>query len=165
MNNAEEKLWDFIDGNCPAEEQKAISALMAGDETLRLKYQELLTLNREFSAMELEEPPMAFACNVMEAIRKENAQQPLKAAINKRIIKGITMFFVLTISVLLIYTMANISWTAGNITFLAPVQLKLPDLKSYFAKPVIQGFLFFDIILALFLSDTYLRKRATQKHI
>jgi anti-sigma factor RsiW len=163
MKNAEEKLWDYIDGNCSAEEHKAINALMAIDEAFRLKYQELLALNQEFSAMELDEPPMAFAYNVMEAIRTENAQQPLKAAINKRLIKGITLFFIATISVLLLYMLANMSWNSGNITFAAPVSFKMPDFKSYITKPVIQGFLFFDTILALFLADAYLRKKKIQK--
>ena len=29
MNNIEEKLWSYIDGNCTPDEQKAISALIA----------------------------------------------------------------------------------------------------------------------------------------
>ena len=79
----------------PAEEQKAIDMLIAQDEVYRRKYEELLALNQEFSKMELDEPPMAFTYNVMEAIRAEHAQQPLKAGINKRIIKGISGFFII----------------------------------------------------------------------
>src|SRR5471030_1947791 len=110
MNNIEESLWNYIDGNCTAGEQKAVSELIAQDEAWRTRYQELLNLNREFSAMELEEPPMAFTYNVMEIIRTEQAQKPLKAAINKRIIKGIAGFFVITITILVIYAMANVKW-------------------------------------------------------
>src|ERR1700733_12773064 len=102
MNNIDEKLWEYIDGKCTADEQKTISSLIAGDESFRLKNEELLALNNYFSAMELDEPPMAFTYNVIEAIRTEQAQQPLKAAINKRIIRGISIFFIATLAILLI---------------------------------------------------------------
>jgi len=104
MNNIEEILWNYIDGNCTADEQKAISDLIAGDEAYRIKYNELLNLNKAFAGMELDEPPMAFTYNVMETIRTEYAQKPLKAAINKRIIRGISIFFVLTIVCLSVFT-------------------------------------------------------------
>src|SRR5271156_1008235 len=113
MNSIEEKIWNYIDGSCTPEEQKAIGLLIEQDEVYRRKYDELVQLNTEFAAIELDEPPMAFTYNVMETIRTEHAQQPLKAAINKRIIKGIGLFFIITISVILIFTLANIHWSAG----------------------------------------------------
>lgn len=153
MNNIEETLWNYIDGNCSPDEQKAISALIAHNETYRLKYHELLNLNHEFSAMQLDEPPMAFTYNVIAAIRNEQALQPLKATINKRVIRFITAFFALTILVLLIVTLANVNWQAA-----AASGFKLPNFTNYINRPVFEGFLFFDIVLALFLFDTYLRK-------
>ena len=162
MNDIEEKLWDYIDGSCTADEQNAIKLLIAGDEAFRLKYEELLMLNRQFSAMELDEPPMAFTYNVIEAIRTEQAQQPLKAAINKRIIWGIALFFILTLTVLLVYTIMNISWSPRNVS---TVNFKLPEIKNYLTRPVILGFLFFDVVLALFLLDNYLRKKTLSKQI
>ena len=161
MNNMEEILWNYIDGNCTPEEQKAVSKLIAQDEAYRLKYHELLKLNNEFAAMELDEPPMAFTYNVIEAIRTEEAQKPLKAAINKRIILGITIFFMLTISILLVYTLANIR-LSGSLEI--PVSLKMPNISSYITKPLVQSFLFFDLVLGLYLTDTYLRKKRQQKH-
>ena len=41
--------------------------------------------------------------------------------------------------------------------------LKLPDLKNYFSGPVLQGFIFFDVVLVLFLLDTWLRRRNVAK--
>jgi hypothetical protein len=155
MNNIEEILWNYIDGHCTADEQKTISALIAHDEDYKHKYQELLTLNKEFSAMELDEPPMAFTYNVLEAIRTEQAQKPLKAAINKRIIWGISTFFILTISALLIYALASINWSADAVSVKVPNGLKMPDIT----KPVMEGFLFFDVILGLFLFDAYLNNK------
>lgn len=165
MNTIEETLWNYIDGNCTADEQKTISALIDRDEVYRIKYQELLKLNKEFSAIELDEPSMAFTYKVVEAIRAEHAQKPLKAVINKRIIKGITIFFVFTISVLLVFTLANMRLAGGNNSGNVFSGLKMPDVTKYLTKPVILGFLFFDVVLALYLFDAFLRRRNLQKQV
>lgn len=165
MNNIEEKLWEYIDDRCTLDEQVAISALIAGDESVRLKYNQLLDFSQELSAMEIDAPPMAFTYNVMEAIRAEEAQKPLKAAINKRIIMGIAVFFVLTIFALLVYVAAGIHWSSVNITSQIPSVSKLFEAKSFITKPVIMGFLFFDVVLGLFLIDTYLRRKKSTKQL
>jgi hypothetical protein len=165
MNTVEEKLWNYIDGTCSEDEQKAIGILIAQDETYKRKYEELLALNQEFSTMELDEPPMAFTYNVMETIRAEHAQQPLKAGINKRIIRGIGGFFILTISLLVVYMVStvHIGHAFGNASL--DVNIKLPDLSKYFNKQVLEGFVFFDVVLGLFLFDSYLRRKNVSKHI
>jgi hypothetical protein len=162
MSNIEEKIWDYIDGNCTADEQKAISRLIASDEAYRFKYEELLTLNKQLSAMELDEPPMAFTYNVIEAIRTEQAQQPLKATVNKRIIRGIGLFFVLTITALLAFIIANVNWPSVSAS---AADIKLPAINNYLTKPVIEGFLFFDVVLGLFLFDHYLRRKNLAKEM
>jgi anti-sigma factor RsiW len=162
MSNIEEQLWAYIDGTCTADERQAISLLIAEDNAWREKYQELLALNSEIAAMELEEPSMAFTYNVMETIRAEHASKPLKSAINSTIIKGIGGFFVITILALLVFMLASVNWSAAGGA--APVEFKLPDLSNIISKPVMQGFLFFDVVLALFLFDTLLRRRAVLKH-
>ncbi len=164
MNNMEEQLWNYIDGNCTPDEQQHISTLIAGDDAWAIKYQELLNLHKEFSAIELDEPPMAFTYNVMEVIRTEQAMVPLKAGINKRIILGIAAFFLFTILALLVYTIAHISWSATNGSLNTPVTFKMPAIKSNITKPVLEAFFFFDIVLALFLTDAYLRKKRALKH-
>jgi hypothetical protein len=162
MNDIEEKLWNYIDGSCSDEEQKSISLLIESDDAYKLKYNELLQLNTEFLAMELDEPSMAFTYNVMEAIRTENAQQPLKAAIDKRIIWGIAAFFIITIAAVLLVALGSVNWSAPAAGgFRIPV--KLPQMQNYFSGPVIKGFIFFDIVLSLFLMDGYLRKKLNNK--
>jgi len=163
MNTVEEKLWNYIDGNCTPEEQEAISRLIERDEVYRRKYDELLALNAEFTAMELDEPPMAFTYNVMESIRNENALKPLKAQVNKNIIRGIGLFFVLTISVMLIFALASIHWSAGAGSRPSAPGFTLPNIRHYLTGPTMQIFLFFDVILALYLGDNYLRKKRMQK--
>ena len=76
MNATEEKLWNYIDGNCTAEEQNNIIALIDADDIVRLKYQEILNLSKQLAAMELDEPPMAFTYNIMEAIRTGKRAYP-----------------------------------------------------------------------------------------
>jgi hypothetical protein len=168
MNNIEETLWNYIDGNCTPDEEGAISKLIASDEAYRLKYQELLSLNKEFETIELEEPSMAFTYNVIEAIRTEQAQVPLKAAINKRIILGITLFFVISLTGFLIYALSSMDWSGQGMPDLAtkvPVNFKVPDVSSHISKPLVEGFMFFDVVLALFLFDTYLRRKNISKQV
>ena len=161
MKSIEEKLWDYIDGTCTAEEQKAISLLIETDKAYRDKYHELLRLNNEFAKMELDEPSMPFAYNVMEAIRAEQAQKPLKATINSYIIKGIAAFFILTIAGLFFATFTTIDWSAGTETV---GSLNLPDFNVLLNSKVLTIFLFFDTVLGLLFLDTYLRKRSLLKH-
>ena len=165
MNNIEEILWNYIDGNCTTDEQEAISKLIAQDESYRLKYNELVKLNEEFMAIELDEPPMAFTDNVMEDIRAEYAKKPLKSAINKKIITMISIFFVLTISVLLVITLSNISFSSAGSSINVPSNFKVPDMNSFISRPVKLGLVFFDVVLALFLFDNYLRSKRNVKHI
>jgi hypothetical protein len=164
MNSIEEKLWNYIDGNCTPDEFKTISAQIVSDEVYNHKYQELVRLNSEFSAMDLEEPSMAFTYNVIEVIRTEEAKKPLKAAVNKRIIMGIAVFFTLTIFALLAYTFANVDWAAQRVPTVTTAY-ELPEIKSLITKPLIQGFFFFDTILVLFLLDAYLRRKIVEKHV
>jgi len=162
MNNIEETLWNYIDGTCSADEQNAISKLIAGDEGVRLKYQELLTLNKEFSTMELDEPSMAFTYNVIEAIRTEQAQVPLKATFNKRIIMGIALFFVITLTGFIIFAFTNMDFTSmgsADIGVKVPANFKLPEVSTHFSKPLVEGFMFFDVVLGLFLFDAWLRRK------
>src|SRR5476651_925461 len=101
MNSIEEQLWNYIDGTCTAAEQEEVARLIEQDSAYRSQYESLLLLNSEFDKIELDEPPMAFAYNVMEQIRTQEALVPLKSGINKNIITGIIGFFVLSISILL----------------------------------------------------------------
>ncbi|HVS94407.1 MAG TPA: hypothetical protein VHE59_20355 [Mucilaginibacter sp.] len=163
MKTMEERLWSYIDGTCSEDERTAIDNLIAQDENIRRQYEALLGLDQEFAKMEPDEPPMAFTYNVMEAIRAEYAQKPLKAGINKRIIKIISGFFILSILTLLVLVLSNLHLTPVKLSVHLPGSLKLPDVKNYLSGPVIQGFIFFDAILGLFLFDAYLHRKNASK--
>ena len=162
MNNIEEQLWDYIDGFCTPEEQQTLAGLIASDERYRSKYSELLKLHQEFSGIEMEEPSMAFSYKVMETIRTENSRQPLKAAINNRIILGIAAFFVLAIIVMIVLSLGSVNWSAGGnagFDIKIPQQFSFNSFKSIFTASVLKGFLFFDVVMGLFLLDGYLRRK------
>lgn len=165
MNTIEEKLWNYIDGTCSADEHKAIDTLIAQDEVYRRKYEELLSLNQQFSKMELDEPSMAFTYNVMEGIRAEYAQQPLKAAINKRVIKGIAIFFIVSITLVLIFALSNLHFSSGSGSGAASLNFKIPNIKNYITPGILEGFLFFDAVLGMFLFDAYLRRKSVSKQV
>lgn len=163
MNNMEETLWNYIDGNCTPEEQKLISTLIAEDEAYRLKYQELLSLNKDFSTAELDEPSMAFTYKVMEAVRAESALPPLKTGINKRVIRGIGVFFAAMLTVFLVFTFANVSFPAHTQVSI-PLNLKMPQVDPRMTKMAIEAFLFLDVIVGLYLADAWLRKKRADHH-
>ena len=158
MNSIEERLWDYIDGNCSTAEREAIDLLLIESDEYRQKYLELLAFNREIAGIELEEPSMAFTYNVIEQIRTEHARQPLKAKVNQNIIKTIAGFFVMTLAALLIFTIVNINWKVTG-THVNSTPVKMPDIKNWLSGGILQAFLFLNTVLALFLLDGVLRKR------
>lgn len=165
MNTIEEKLWNYIDGTCTLAEQDAIAWLIEEDDLYKQKYTELLALNQEFADMELDEPSMAFSYNVMEAIRAEQLA-PLKSTINKKIILGIAAFFVLSILALLAIVLSSIQISGNLFSGLdvkLPANLKLPAANDIFNSTVVKSFFVFDVILALFLTDSYLRRKKAAK--
>ena len=163
MNSIEEQLWAYIDGTCTPDEHAQLTHLISHNEEYKRQYEELLQLNSEFAAIELDEPPMAFTYNVMEQIRTQEASVPLKAAINSKIIWGVVAFFVLTILIIMGYTLTGIKWETTATTFKAPVKINMPEVSSYFTGPWMKGFLFFDLVVGLFLLDGYLRKLGRAK--
>ncbi|MBL4678646.1 MAG: hypothetical protein JKY70_20990 [Mucilaginibacter sp.] len=162
MNSIEEKLWNYIDGACPPEEQQAIEQLIATDEVYRNKYNELLQLNNEFAVMEIDEPPMAFTYNVMQTIRAEHGLQPSKSRIDGRIIWGIAAFFIITIAALLIYAFSTVNWS--NATHVNnTIKIDTNKFTGVFSGVAGKGFLFLDVVLGLFLIDHYLLRRGMTK--
>jgi hypothetical protein len=165
MNSMEEILWRYIDGLCTPEEVQVVRALIAEDESYRLKYQELTALNAGLAGMELDEPPMAFTYNVMESIRTEHARVPLKASINKKIIWGIAAFFTVTLLAMLVLLVINIKWSSPAQAVNMSVVPKLPAINASQGKILVQVFVFFDVILGLYLFDAFLRKRSAAKQL
>jgi len=64
----EDRLWDYIDGQCSPTERSAIEELLATNREWQQKHRELLNLQQLLSSSELEAPSMRFTKNVMEEI-------------------------------------------------------------------------------------------------
>ena len=166
MNTMEERLWAFIDGSCSEEERREVEQLVATDGAWRIKYEDLLSLEQQLNQIGLEEPSMGFTFKVMEGIRTEYAQQPLKAKFNPKIIRGIAAFFILSIAALLTFMVSSVPIGHVNLANVLPEQFHIPE--TFFQNPeskyihgtvLLNIFLMFDLVLALFLVDTYLRRK------
>jgi len=160
MSNIEEKLWAYIDGTCTPQEHDEIAQQIVQNEQLRLQYEELLRLHQEFGQLEPDEPPMAFTYNVMETIRAETALKPLKAGINAGVIRFISVFFILTIVVLLGIVIANMAGNGSIIHDAPSVHFNIDGtISQLFKGPLMKCFVLFDVVIALLLTDTWLRRR------
>jgi hypothetical protein len=166
MRDIEQLLWNYIDNACDAEERKMIEAFLQNDNGWKKKYQELLHLNQLMhDSIELEEPSMRFAKNVMEEIAQLRIAPATKNYINKRIINGIAAFFIILICGLLIYgfSQINLSGTGNNSSRFDLYKL---DVSKYFNKQFLNIFLMLNVVLGLILFDRIFGKRKSKsRHI
>lgn len=163
MNTIEEQIWNYLDGNCTAEQEHAIQNLVQTQEEWKAAFAEIQSLNLELQQMELEEPSMSFARNVMEKVKLEPAPVSLKTRVDRRIIMIIGGFFVLMIAAVLIYAIAltktdtqasgfQLAYTAPDFSFLNKVQ----------SPGLLRAFLFADLLLGLVYLDRFMRRK--RKH-
>ena len=156
----EKRIWDYIDGDCSSEEAKEVAELIQTDPDYKALYQELTALNESMTQLELDEPSMSFNRNLMGKISGEPV--PLKSLIDKRIINGITVFFLVSIFTLVIIAIAQVEWSAllqsdsGN-----SLSSKLPGMNfsTSTGAALLKAFYFLDAILSLYLIDMLLRRR------
>lgn len=158
MNSIEEKLWNYIDGACSAEERGQVSHLIQYDEEYKRTYNELLQVHNEINALELDEPPMAFTSKVMEQIRAQHANVPLKASVNKHIIWGIMIFLIGSILTLFVFALSHVGQSTGQSVLQLSREINIIHPEKYFTGTWLNGFLLFDMVLGLFLVDAYLRR-------
>lgn len=158
------QLWDYIDGNCNEADRVRIAGLIVNDAMWKMKFDELSAFHTSIPAgMEQEQPSMRFTKNVMDSIATVQVAPATNKYINKTIIRSIAAFFVVTISAMLIYAFANTSYTASKISLptLAPGWVSDALNSNWFN--VVMGI---NILLALALADTILRKRnSSNPHI
>lgn len=155
MNTIEEQLWNYIDGNCTADEKIEIETKIAVNIQYHTLYQELLAVHHELNQLDFEEPSMSFTRNVMDKVNLELKPVALKTKIDNRIIYSIGAFFALSIIGIFIYAIAKSS-TSFN--------FKMPtmnfDVNKYINAKTIQIFLVVDVALGLLYLDSFLRKRS-----
>jgi hypothetical protein len=159
----ESRLWEYIDSTCGEADKNRIAALIATDAVWMQEYNELMVLHTGISGnLELEQPSMRFAKDVMDNIAKTNIAPAAKQYINKGVIKGIAAFFIVVIISLIGYSFATADWhSTANLNIFSKIPF---DASGIFNSTFVNIFIMVNIVLALVLLDKLLRRRNT-KHL
>lgn len=160
----EERLWEYIDGTCSAEEKSFIEQLIESHREWKDKYHELLDVHQLMhNSLELDQPSMRFTRNVMEEIGKHHIAPAANSYINKKIINAIGAFFILSIVGLLIYVLGQFNWSLGNSnTNNIAVNVEKFELSKLMSSTSMNVFLCVNVILGLMLLDMYLTRKKKQ---
>ena len=166
--NIEDRLWDYIDGNIPAEEKTFVEQLIATQEAWRKKYHELLDVHQLMnSSLELDEPSMRFSQNVMEEIAKYQIAPATKTYINKKIIYGIGIFFIAMIAGMLVYGLGQINWsdagTSSDLLSKYNNNVGKLDFSKFFNNTYTTIFMMINVVMGLMLLDMYLGKKRKER--
>ena len=163
QQNIEERLWEYIDGLCSAEDRLFIDELIATNQEWKTKHKELLELQNLLShQLELDEPSMRFTQNIMEAISKHHIAPAAKSYINKKIVWGIAGFFICSIIGLLIAGLAQMDWSSATGTSSTQIDLsKLNNVNfsGFFNNTFTTVFMMINVVLGLVLLDMYLNRK------
>lgn len=162
QQNIEERLWEYIDGICSAEDRLFIDELIATNQEWKTKYQELLELQNLLShELQLDEPSMRFTQNIMEAISKHHIAPAAKSYINKRIVWGIAGFFICSIIGLLIAGMAQVNWSAAatSSTQINFSKFNNVNFSGFFNNTYTTIFMMINVVLGLVVLDMYLNRK------
>ncbi|MEO5912400.1 MAG: hypothetical protein ABIP95_16050 [Pelobium sp.] len=160
----EQKIWDYIDGLCSLKEQEEIALLIKNNPTYKNKYEELMALQLDLQALDLDEPSMAFTNKVMDKITLINKPLSAKALIDKRIIYGLGSIFGILILACLVIVLSQVNW---NIPLNTPSSFKVDlsvigddfNISSSTKTFLMYSFFMFDTILGLMILDKYFRKK------
>lgn len=158
QHSMEEQLWSYIDGFSSAEEKSAIEKLMQTNLEWKNKYHELLEAHLLMQSAELEQPSMRFTKNVMEQIAKYHIAPATKSYINKKIIWGIGVFFLMLIVGFLVYGFGQINWAAPGENKL-PVDFSKIDYSKIFKNNYVNVFMMVNVVIGLVLFDRILANK------
>jgi hypothetical protein len=160
VNDMEARLWNYIDGFANQEEKSIIGKLIAEQESWSRKYRELMEVHQVLQQSELEQPSMRFTRNVMEEIAKYHIAPATKQYINRKVIWGITGFFVILIVGFIVYGFNQINWSEGadpNQTL--GIDFNKVDYSKMFSNTFVNLFMMLNVVLGLMLFDRYLENR------
>ena len=164
----EERLWDFIDGRSDPDEQLRIRQLIAEDSAWRRRYNELMTVDEAMQHHELDAPSLRFTKNVMEQIARYHVAPATKTYINKNVIRGITAFFLIMITGILIYFFGQFHWTSTSTDNLIP-QYSIDANKLNWGKALnntyVNVFILINVVLGFILLDKYLQNRKRSERV
>jgi hypothetical protein len=160
MNKIEEQLWNYIDGNCTAEEVAQIKAKLLVDGQYQKVYEELLAVNKALDNLDFEEPSMSFSRNVMEQVNLEIKPVALKTKVDNRIVYSIMAFFLVSMLGIVGYVISQSDFSLS--ASLSKINFQF-DTEKLITPTFFKVFLMVDVVLILLFIDNYLRKGLTQK--
>ncbi|HTD94981.1 MAG TPA: hypothetical protein VK644_14245 [Chitinophagaceae bacterium] len=164
----EARLWEYIDGLTDAGEKTVIDRLIQSNAEWKEKYGELLDIHQLMQSSELDEPSMRFTKNVMDEIGKLHIAPATKTYINKNVIRGIGLFFVLLITGFIVYGFAQLDWSGSNDSSSMPVDFNKVnfnkfDLGKIFNNTWINIFMMVNVVIGLFFIDRYLANKRVKR--
>ena len=161
QQNIEQQLWSYIDGSSSFEERAKVEGLIQSNLEWKNKYHELLEIHQLVSSSDLEQPSMRFTKNVMEQIAQFHIAPATKNYINKKIIWGITGFFLALILVFLIYGFAQVDWTSStdSKSTIDLSRLSEVDYSRIFNNTFVNVFMMVNVLLGLALLDRVLANK------
>ena len=158
QQNIEQQLWSYIDGLSTTDERSAIQKMIETNLEWKNKYQELIEMHQLVNATELEYPSMRFTKNVMEKIAMLHIAPATKNYINKKIIWGITGFFLTLIVAFLIYGFAQVDWNLQD-NSKPLIDLSTFNIGKVFNNNFVNGFMMVTVLLGLALLDRVLANK------
>jgi hypothetical protein len=159
--NMEDQLWDYIDGSLKEEEKSFIKKLLETNQEWREKYNELLEVHQLMQgSIELDEPSMRFSQNVMEEIARYQIAPATKTYINKKVIRGIAAFFIISLVGFVVYAFGQANWSSTSESPLGTAINKVNlDYSKLLNNTYTNVFIMVNIVLGLMLLDMYLTKK------
>jgi hypothetical protein len=155
----EERLWDFIDGNSSVGERSTIEQLLESNNEWKSKYQELLAVHQLMQSAELEAPSMRFSKNVMEEIARLQIAPATRTYINKKLIWGLGLFFILLFVGFVVYGFGQINWSDKSSSSTIAENLGKIKINNFFNNTWVNVFMMINVVLGLFLLDNYLTNK------
>ena len=158
----DDRLWDYIDGSCTQEEKGFVEALIAAQQEWRDKYHALLEVHQLMQqSLELDEPSLRFSQNVMEEIGRHQIAPATKTYIDKKVINGIGLFFLVMLVGFFIYGIGQISWSGAGVSgsFISGWLPARVDWSLFFNNTYLNIFMMVNVVLGLVLLDMYLGKK------
>ena len=163
QQNIEQQLWSYIDGLSTTDERSAIQKMIETNLEWKNKYHELIEMHQLVNATELEYPSMRFTKNVMEKIAMLHIAPATKNYINKKIIWGITGFFLTLIVAFLIYGFAQVDWNLQD-NSKPLIDLSTFNIGKVFNNNFVNGFMMVNVLLGLALLDRVLANKRKKFH-
>lgn len=159
-NNIEETLWNYIDGTLEEKQIVFVEELLKSNAEWKTCYAGLMEVHQLMQDnATLDQPSMRFTQNVMEEISRLYITPATNNYINKNVIRGIGLFFLITIGGLLIYSLSQADWSRPSSGSIPTINLPQVDWRNIFNSAYMNVFMMANIILALMLLDMFLLKR------